>query len=132
MKKSAFVRLMPILLLVGAVMMSAGCSTELTSCESKQLPSKWAEMKLPLVEGTSSVCTWNGGKDAYLTYKGVEFFELHDKYAEKLKNDGWEFSLAKPDRTFFAARKDGKSFTFGFDDCRVPLTTCSRVHVSGP
>jgi hypothetical protein len=40
MNKSAFVRLMPVLLLVGAVMMSAGCSTELNSCESRELPAK--------------------------------------------------------------------------------------------
>ena len=131
MKRPTHVRPVPVLLLVAAVLMSAGCSTELNSCESGELPAKWAEVKLQLIED-ASVCAYNGGKSAYLTYKGVEYFELHDKYAEKLKSDGREFSLAKQNRQFFAASRDGKSFTFGFSDCRVPLTTCSRVNVSGP
>jgi hypothetical protein len=44
--------------------------------------------------------------------------------------DGLKFSLAKRDRTFFTADKDGHSFTFGFHDCRKMLSTCSRVHVA--
>ena len=58
MKRPTHVRPVPVLLLVAAVLMSAGCSTELNSCESRELPAKWAEAKLPLVEG-ASVCAYN-------------------------------------------------------------------------
>jgi hypothetical protein len=130
MKKSTLVRLMPALLLFAGVLSSAGCGGgDGLSCEGRQLPASWAPAKLPLLEG-GTVCTWDGDKNAYLTYNGVEYLELHDKYAERLKNDGWKFSLGKPDRTFFAADKDGQSFTFGFDDCRKMMSTCSRVQVT--
>jgi hypothetical protein len=122
------VRLTPILLLFAGVLSSAGCGGGL-SCEGRQLPAGWAAAKIPLLEG-GTVCTWGGDKNAYLAYNGVEYFELHDRYVERLKNDGWKFSLAQQDRHFFAAEKDGKSFTFGFDDCRKMLSTCSRVQVT--
>ncbi|HEX7313977.1 MAG TPA: hypothetical protein VF297_08640 [Pyrinomonadaceae bacterium] len=116
MKKSTSMRLIPVLLLFAGVLSVAGCGDGL-SCEGRQLPASWAQAKLPLLEG-GTVCTWDGDKNAYLTYNGTEYFELHDKYAERLRNDGWKFSLGKQDRTFFAADKDGNSFTFGFNDCR--------------
>jgi hypothetical protein len=130
MQKFTLVRLIPILLLCAGVLSSAGCGGgDGLTCEARQLPVSWALARLPLLEG-GTVCTWDGDKNAYLTYNGVEYFELHDKYAERLKDDGWKFNLAKQDRTFFAADKDGQSFTFGFDDCRKMLSTCSRVHVT--
>ena len=122
-------RLLPVLLLFVGALSSAGCGGgDGLSCEGRQLPASWAPAKLPLPEGT--VCTWDGDKNAYLTYDGIEYFELHDKYAERLEKDGWKFSLAKQDRTFFAADKDGQSFTFGFNDCRKMMSTCSRVHAT--
>jgi hypothetical protein len=131
MKKFMSVRLISVLLLLAGVFSPAGCGGggDGLSCEGRQLPASWTPAKLPLPEG-GMVCTWDGDKNAYLTYNGVEYFDLHDKYAERLKNDGWKFNLAKQDRSFFAAEKDGNSFTFGFDDCRKTFSTCSRVHVS--
>ena len=51
--------------------------------EGRQLPASWAPAKLSLLEG-GTVCTWDGDKNAYLTYNGTEYFELHDEYAERL------------------------------------------------
>ena len=111
MKKSTSMRLIPVLLLFAGVLGAAGCGGgDGLSCEGRQLPASRAPAKLPLLEG-GTVCTRDGDKYAYLTCNGNEYFELHDKYAERLKNDGWKFSLGKQDRTFFAADKDGNSFT---------------------
>jgi hypothetical protein len=130
MKKSTLVRLMPALLLSVGVLMSAACSNYL-SCEGsqRQLPARWVEAKFPLVEG-GSICSYGEDKNTLITYDGVEYFEVYDKYAERLKADGWRFTLSESERTFLAAEKNGKSFAFGFRDCEKILSTCSHVNVT--
>jgi len=51
--------------------MSAGCGAA-PSCEGgqKQLPARWAEAKLPFVEG-GSICSYGEDKHALIAYNGV-------------------------------------------------------------
>lgn len=129
MRKMKAIRLLPALLLIGGVFSLPGCGVEV-ACKGgqRELPAQWLEQRFPLIEG-GSVCSYEGGKQATIRYKGREFFELHDRYAEKFESDGWKFSLGKQDRSFFAVEKDGASFTMAFSDCHDTYVTCANVSV---
>ena len=116
MKKSTVIQLLLTLILIAGLSISSGCGTD-DACEGgqKQLPAALAEVKFPVVEG-GSICS-RSGKGATIRYKNMFFKKVHDKYAEKAKSDGWTFSQAQPDRTFFILNKGGKSYSLAFDEC---------------
>ena len=116
MKKSTVIHLIPMLILIGGISFFSGCGAD-DVCESgqKELPAKLAEVKFPVVEG-GSICAYQDS-GATITYKDMIFQEVHDKYAEKSKGEGWEITNAKPDRTYFILNKGGKSYSLSFNEC---------------
>ncbi len=130
--KLGVIRITSVIVLIGTVLWLGGCSNnDLTSCEGTELPAAWSAAGFSPIEG-GTVCAYNHGKSAIITYKGIEWLELHDKYADKVKNEGWTFVKDSPDRTFFWVSKNGKGFTYSFTDCSKLFSKCSRVDITGP
>jgi hypothetical protein len=132
MKKSAFIQLLPVLILIGGILILSGCTDSIGVCKEgkQQLPAKWVEAKFPLLEG-GSICTYNGDKNAHIKYRDIEFLELRDKYAEKFKSEGWQFGVAVNDKSVLSLSKDGKHFTLGFSDCSKLMSKCADLDVLG-
>ena len=144
-------RLLLVLIATGLAVL-CGCSSAVCDKGKQPLTGNWAEKKLPAVEG-AEVCFCDQKKIG-IVHRNAEFFELADKYAEKLKAEGWKVSPMRRDgnlRSFFIQQdKDGKfagksieelinakgTISLYFHSCFFPslrdrMSTCSEVEISG-
>ena len=143
-------RLLLVLIATGLAVLS-GCSSAVCDKGKQPLTANWAEKQLPVVDG-AEVCFCDQ-KKIVVVHRNAEFFELADRYAEKLKAEGWKVSPMRRDgnmRGFFILQdKDGKfagksieefinakeTIALRFIPCLFPslrdrMSTCSEVEIS--
>ena len=104
MKKLSVMQLLPISILLGGAFVSFGCSSKCGSGQEQGFPERWAG-KIPFAEGESLKCrdisktiesnssniALVSGQSASLEYDGMAVDDVHAKYEQKYKSDGWTF-----------------------------------------
>ncbi|MBX3281442.1 MAG: hypothetical protein KF756_03085 [Acidobacteria bacterium] len=133
-------RLALLLILMGGVLFSLGCSPCSDGSGDQQLSAAWNEIQLPVVEGGEiCACGKYSSCDEYveIAYKTGDILSLVDKYKEKLKANGWTlFPSGKVRGSIIASKADKNiSVDLFFTECSKTLlkpgtwSNCTNVSV---